>query len=613
MENKINFSICLIARNESKTLPKMLASLSEFQARGGEILLLDTGSTDETAKVARNLGCIVHEVGEKFIITLDKKITDKLNEKFSWWEGEIVKPGAKLFDYSAARNYIAGFAKNDMIAMPDCDEAFTKFDIDKINEAIEGGADQLEYNFVFSHDADGKDLIKFMHSKFYNRKKMNWVGVIHEILQGSVNPKFLDESIIKLEHWQNPETNRGHYLPGLLYDCYKNPENDRNAHYLGRELMYAGKYPSAIKQFERHIEMKRWPTEASESMAFIGDCYQFQGNRDGAIAAYTKSFDMEPRRREPLMKLAELYYKEGKPEQVIAYCCAALQIAPGNFYANYAPFYEYYPHEMLYWALWQKGEIISSRIHFEICLAYKPFDTKYLADMRHYHDMPKLSFVIPTMGRPEGLKRCIDSIKALNYPQEKVEIIVIYDDKKSDFEGESYKDGEKDLIILANNGRSGVPLSLKKGVEKSTGDWIVYASNDIEFHPNSIMCALKTAMDNNKSFMAFNTGVVSEDEGNICEHFMIHKKLIPMIGGEIFDTEFNHVGVDNLLWAKLKKIRQAMRCERAIVAHKHFSKTGEEMDSVSKIGWNEESVKEDRELLAKKLLELEQEEPVKVI
>lgn len=198
-----------------------------------------------------------------------------------------------------------------------------------------------------------------------------------------------------------------------------------------------------------------------------------------------------------------------------------------------------------------------------------------------FTDLPSISIIIPTLGREEGLQRCLDSINDLNYPEDLIE-----------------------TIILEDKPRIGVPKRLKEGVEKSDGEWIVYASNDIKFFPSSILKSILSAKQNEKDFVSFNTGIVSEDEGNICEHFMIKRTLIDSIGGEIFDTDFHHVGVDNLLWAKLKKIGQNFRCEEAIVEHFHWSKTGEEMDDVYKIAWNEERVREDRELLKTKLEEL---------
>ena len=66
------FSVCLISKNESKTLPRLMGSLKEFQEREGEVVILDTGSTDGTPDLARSLGCKVIEVGPKYVIEIDE-------------------------------------------------------------------------------------------------------------------------------------------------------------------------------------------------------------------------------------------------------------------------------------------------------------------------------------------------------------------------------------------------------------------------------------------------------------------------------------------------------------------------------------------------------------
>lgn len=578
----LNFSVVLIARNEAETLPRLISSLKEFKERGGEVVLVDTGSTDGTPELARGLGCQVTEVGDRFRVTIDEETAKKINENFVRNEdSKIVEAGDTLFDYSAARNFAATLASNDVIATPDCDEVYTKFDIDTIEQKIKDGVEQLEYNFVFAHDADGNEAIKFLHCKFYDRRKLKWVNIVHEVLEGDAKREFLGEDVIKLEHWQNQKTNRSGYLKGLAYDVLNNPDNDRNRHYFARELMYTGRFISAIAQFEEHIIMQKWPTERSQSMVHMGECYAILGNEQNAIMWWSIAFDLEPNRREPLMKLAELYYKKNSPIQAAAYATAALQIPRGNYYANYQPYYENLPHEILYWAYWQMNRKEDSLFHFNICCEYKPFEPKYLHDMRFYSQLPKVSFVIPTLGRSEGLARCVESIKKLNYPEDKVEILVQEDEP-----------------------RMGVPKRVKELVAKATGDWIVYASNDIEFAPESIMNAFITAKHNKKLFMAFNTGKILPDNGNICEHFMIHKSLIEKLKGEIFDTDFNHVGVDNLLWAKMGKLNHAMRCDRAKVTHYHFSTNTANFDKTYGLGWHDESVARDRELLKKKLEEL---------
>lgn len=380
----MNFDVCLIARNEALTLPRLVGSLKEFQARGGNIYVLDTGSTDNTIEVAKGLGCKVEAVGDKFRIKIDKELADKINTKFVV-EGEspVVKEGESLFDFASARNYIADFATNDMIATPDCDEIYTKLDLDRIQAEIDKGAEQFEYQFVFSHDGLGNPVIKFMHSKFYNRKKMKWVGVIHEVLSGPAKRVYLDESIIKLEHYQNEKTNRSGYLKGLAIDCFNNPTNDRNSHYFAREMMYHGMNKSAIKEFKNHIAMNCWPTEAAQSMMYVGDCYGALGDTDEMLKWYVKSVEKEAR-REPLMRLAEYYFRKNMHPQVIVYAEAALAIKQVPFYSNHQPYYENVPHDLLYISYWWFGDKVKSKEHYLKALAFCPKNPKYIADGKFY-------------------------------------------------------------------------------------------------------------------------------------------------------------------------------------------------------------------------------------
>lgn len=580
------FSVVLIARNESKTLPRLVASLAEFQKRGGEIVLMDTGSTDGTPAIARELGCTVFEEGDRFVHTITPQSAHDINERFVVaGEEPIVAGGDRIFDFANARNHAAAFAKNDMIAMPDCDEIYTKLDLDAIDKALEGGVEQLEYNFVFAHDEHGGELVKFLHSKFYDRRKLKWVGVIHEVLQGVAMRHWLPEEIIKLEHWQNPDTNRSGYLKGLALDVIHNPDNDRNAHYFGRELLYRGRPRSAIKQLQAHVAMGKWPEERSQSLVHIGEAHMALGEAQSAIHAWMDAFDACPTRREPLMKIAEYYYHAKSAPHARAFACAALEIPPNDFYASFQPYYEHIPHEILYWALWHLGRKDEAKLHFDKCLAYQPHHPHYLHDYALFYELPLVSIIVPTL-RKEGLERLRASIDTLIWPKDKLELIEIVDEP-----------------------RQGVPKRVKEGVERAKGEWIVYAADDMEFEPSCLMEAYLEAIRAGGDrgplgLVAFNSGPISPDEGNICEHFMIHRSLLEILPrGEIFDTDFHHVGVDNLLWARMKKAREAVRSEHARIIHHHFSR-GAEMDDVHRIAWDEESVKHDRALLETKLAEI---------
>lgn len=61
--NIMEFSVAIITKNEENTLPRLLKSLEGVK----DIVVVDTGSTDKTVSIAKEHGCKVKEVGEKFI------------------------------------------------------------------------------------------------------------------------------------------------------------------------------------------------------------------------------------------------------------------------------------------------------------------------------------------------------------------------------------------------------------------------------------------------------------------------------------------------------------------------------------------------------------------
>lgn len=188
---------------------------------------------------------------------------------------------------------------------------------------------------------------------------------------------------------------------------------------------------------------------------------------------------------------------------------------------------------------------------------------------------PKVSIIVPHLDRTEGLQRLLESIYALDYPSQAIEVIV-------------------------SKGPESVPNKVQSSLSSATGEYICYMANDTEFTPSALREAIQVAVDQNKKLVAFNTGPLSEDEGNICEHFIIHRDLIHLLGGQIFDTRLHHCGVDNLLWARAKRLGHATRAETAVVHHYHWSKTGRYDDTYQR-GWNRVTI--DREKLGQILRE----------
>ncbi len=189
---------------------------------------------------------------------------------------------------------------------------------------------------------------------------------------------------------------------------------------------------------------------------------------------------------------------------------------------------------------------------------------------------PEVAILIPTLNRPEGLQRCLDSIKTLNYPQEKITISM---------------DATNDTV----------PVKVNRMFAESTAPYVIYAADDIEFTPDALRNSLLFA-EAGWGLVAFNTqgleGILP-DQGNICEHFIIRRDFVPLLErGEIFSTDFHHVGCDNWLYAQARKLNSFAYCPTAVVHHYHFSK-GAPMDDTYTQGWSKTD--EDRAILKEKL------------
>jgi glycosyltransferase involved in cell wall biosynthesis/tetratricopeptide (TPR) repeat protein len=257
--------------------------------------------------------------------------------------------------------------------------------IDRINELIDEGYEKMLVDFVYAHNPDGTPHVAFVNDcRFADRRKVKWVGIIHETQFGDPKMTRLTKDVAYLEHWQNRDTDRTKYLSGLAWACYVEPGNDRNSHYFARELMYRGYHRSAIKEFERHIAMDKWADERMQSMVYMGNCHEVLGEGERAMECWDKAILISGDRREPYIRLAQYWKAHNSPIRVAAFAAAALQIPNNGFYGNLVQNYTYGPHELMYWAKGWLGDIPAARQHLLKCLEYHPTEQRFINDMKYY-------------------------------------------------------------------------------------------------------------------------------------------------------------------------------------------------------------------------------------
>lgn len=158
----------------------------------------------------------------------------------------------------------------------------------------------------------------------------------------------------------------------------------------------------------------------------------------------------------------------------------------------------------------------------------------------------KVSIIIPII-RPEGAKRCIAAIQQnAGIPIEDYEIVAGID---------------KDRI--------GCPKMVKELVARSKYDLVMFLGDDTipqkDFLKNAID-AMKTLPDG--------FGLVSLDDGlqnpdKMATHWLASKRLLPLIGGEFFCTEYIHNFCDQELSIRCKDLGMYTHALNSCVKHNH--------------------------------------------
>src|SRR3990167_2971117 len=559
------FSCVLIAKNEAEVLPRLLSSLNGIE----DVVLLDTGSTDRTPKVARELGCRVEEVGGRF---LETPTQDNVG-KFTTWAGFVPSftPQSKLFNYAAARNYAMTLAKNDWCFQPDADEV-VEWDLDKVYQLLPNN-DHLVYRFCFAYREDGKCGLEFSHSKFFRRSKIQWVKKVHEVHaaregQSPKPPTYTDA--IYLKHYQKQSDNRANYLPKLEYAILDNLSDDRNLYYLAREYMYVGEYEKFLKMFEVYKTIGWWKPEVSQAYIHASFCAKQLGHEEESEKLLFDAIRIDGSRREPFWELGQLYKGRKDNAKAIVYLEAALAIPFNpNYYLNNKVLYEGRIEDELALIYDQMGNKSRSLEHWKQAIAQSP-DKRMLSNFGwFYPEVPLVSIVVPTSGRAESLDRLLKSIKD-NTLYTNYEVVLVFDEDTEKYDRLKSEYPNSHLMP-----KIGAIKCFNYGVEQAKGDLVVYLANDCEVTLGWLINAYVKLKDSFKrdGLVILNDGYWN---GHIANHFLCTKSLRNVLDGEIWHSGYNHWGVDDELKIRLDHLGLVEFAEGARIIHHHYHATNAE-------------------------------------
>lgn len=348
-------SISTIVRNEALRLPGFLGALAGLDA---EVVLVDTGSADDTVAIARAGGCAVHQ--------------------FPWCD-----------DFSAARNAALSHCQGRWVLSLDADEYIATADHDALMEHLRGPSDRAfrfttrnytgettASGFVFSPPGDphaGGYPGWFPSTKvrlFPNTPGIAFEGAVHEMIGPSLarrNITLLDSSIPVHHHplrhrsaaeqrakqemylalgqkkvQADPGNPKGHkelgdqHLDlGQLADalrCYGEavrlePENPVWLKDLGAALLLAGRFPQAIQALTISLRIDSGNEECWRN---LGIAHARRDEWPDARRAFEEALRLDPGHPETQRYLAIALQACGERTPAIALLEGLLQRFPDH-------------------------------------------------------------------------------------------------------------------------------------------------------------------------------------------------------------------------------------------------------------------------------------------
>jgi glycosyltransferase involved in cell wall biosynthesis/Tfp pilus assembly protein PilF len=218
-------SVCLIAKNEEKSIDRCLNSIEEI---ADEIIFVDTGSTDQTADIA-------------------KKYTDKIY--FHPWNDS----------FSEARNHYLDHATGDWIFQIDADEELVKEGIPVIRKAVQDPTIDAVMVEIASRMRNGRgESFHCVERIFRNNGRIHYEGRVHNRLVGITNAKIFPIRLIHYGYDLDAESSQKKFnrtVSLLKKDLEDDPNNPMTYHYLGCSYLFQGMFEQSYEASKKAIEL----------------------------------------------------------------------------------------------------------------------------------------------------------------------------------------------------------------------------------------------------------------------------------------------------------------------------------------------------------------------
>jgi glycosyltransferase involved in cell wall biosynthesis len=235
-------SLCMMVKNEERNLPQCLDSVGDL---AGELIVVDTGSTDRTPDIAGGYGA------------------------------EVIPFDFTTVDFAAARNCALGRASGRWILVLDADETLDRKSAPSIERLV--ALDENAGYFVERRNHWSESLTPttdYLVRLFPNRPHHRYRGRVHETIGASIlsGGGRLHKTGIRIDHNfatdgdARRRKNRW-YIEILKEEIAADPSGDSRLDFLAAEYHQLGMFDEATEIAERIVKMR--PLDARAHL-FVG-------------------------------------------------------------------------------------------------------------------------------------------------------------------------------------------------------------------------------------------------------------------------------------------------------------------------------------------------------
>jgi glycosyltransferase involved in cell wall biosynthesis len=291
-------SVCIISKNEAKTIARVLSQAQKFAE---EIIVVDTGSIDNTKEIA-------------------KSFTEKVFD-FEWCD-----------DFSEARNFAFNKATCDFLMWLDCDDFLPDSEIEKIQKLKLSEPEYDVYMLKYGLDIDefGNSHFEFYRERLLRRSKnFRWTGRVHECITPSGKIGYFDITIQHRKIKQNsPKRNLKIYQKMKREKVQFSP---RELFYYSRELYFNGYISSAIKNLQKFIKIPNtYSPDNLGAYMLLSDCFLLKNLQKHAKTALFDCLKRHNPTSELCCKIAKIVENEGSFDAAIFWYKSALNCTNNN-------------------------------------------------------------------------------------------------------------------------------------------------------------------------------------------------------------------------------------------------------------------------------------------